>query len=242
MPNLAQTQVKELASKASAFALENGEQVVLQLQSESVLVLEWLGYLSFAQRTGVADSLLVGAGSSIRESAACLSLGMVRPALFALRTQIDLILAWLYFKDHPVEWKTVNDHGEGFKLKREILDYLAEHNKGYAARFAELKEVSLRRTDDPYRLLSAHVHAQSGPVLPETAQLHDVVYGKDLCLECTLLARDIGEFLGDILSSVYAPKWAALPPGVRSSVDARLATRKGVGGKKGAPDRFFSGL
>lgn len=199
-------------------------------------MLEWLGYLNFAQQTGVGNSLLAGAGSSIRESAACLALGLVRPALFALRTQIDLVLAWLYFKDHPVEWRTVNDYGQGYKLKREILDWLNDHHKGFLARVNVLGEVAQRNIDDPYRLLSAHVHAQSGPALPATAELKDVVSDRTLCLECTVMAREVGEYLGDILAAVYASKWAALPAGVRSNIDTRLAT------KRGAAERFFKGL
>lgn len=233
MPSEAKKQVAALSAKATAFAAAHGETIVLKFQSESVLLLEWLNYVNISQRTGVANTLLDGASSSVREAAACLALGLVRPAMFALRTQIDLILAWLYFKDHPMEWQLVNERGEGFKLKREILDYLGEHYKGFAARFAVLKEVAQRSTDDPYRLLSAHIHAQSNPVLPIADDLADVVYDEAFCTECTVLAREACEFMNDLLVSVYASKWTALPDVVKKSIDVRLAS-----GKKAA-ERFF---
>lgn len=237
MPAQITKQVEILSEQAGAFAASHGAKVVIQFQSECILLIEWIRYLSMSQRTSVADSLLDGASSSIREAAACLALGLVRPALFSLRMQIDLILAWLYFKDHPVEWRTVNDFAESFKLKREILDYLSDHYKGFSARFAVLKEVAARQTEDPYRLLSAHVHAQSVPALPIAINLADVVRDEAVCTECTIMAREVCEFTSDILSCVYGSKWAALPGTVRSTIEARLAS-----GKKGTADRFFSSI
>lgn len=200
-------------------------------------MLQWLQYLNGSQRTKVADDLLDGAGSSIRESAACIALGLVRPALFSMRTHIDLLLAWLYFKDHPVEWRTLNETGEGYRLKREILDYLKDNFVGFRNRFSILTEVAERSTIDPYRLLSAHIHAQSAIVMPFANNLSDVVRGEKLSSECALLWRDVVEFVSDILTSVYALKWAAMPDAVKKSVEARLKSKKG-----NYHERFFDGL
>lgn len=218
-------QVTQLSAHVATFAAKHGTTVVTSFQSESELVLEWLSFVGTSQRTGTADSLLSGASSSVCEAAACLSLGLVRPALFSLRTQIDLLFAWLYFKDHPVEWRTVNDFGEGYKLKRELLDYLADHFKGFAIRYAALKEVATRTVEDPYRLLSGHIHAQSVPALPVATGLSDVIQDKATCIECTLLARQVNEYVGDVLLSVYATKWAALPSAITTAADVRLKTK-----------------
>lgn len=237
MPTQIKKQVEELSARSAAFSGKHGEDVVVLFQRECKLLIEWLSYLGTSQRTNVADTLIDGASSSIRESAACLAMGLVRPALFSLRTQIDLILAWLYFKDHPIEWRTVNEFGEGFKLKREILDYLSEHYKGFSSRFTVLKEVASRKTDDPYRLLSAHVHAQSVPALPVATNLVDVVRDEALCIECTVMAREVCEYTSDLLSCVYGSKWAAIPTTIRTTIETRLAA-----GKAGTADRFFKGI
>jgi hypothetical protein len=235
MPPVAKQQVVDLAAKAGAFSAVHGESVILRFQDECVLLINWLSYLSITQRTQVADTLLDGASSSIRETASCLALGLVRPALVSLRTQIDLILGWLYFKDHSVEWRSVNAFGEGFKLKREILEYLADNYKGFTTRLAILKEVAQRKTEDPYRLLSAHVHAQSVPALPSATVLADVVHGENTCEQCNVLTGEVCEYISDLLVCVYAPLWAALPLTVRKNVEERLAA-----GKKGTTERFFA--
>lgn len=235
MTAVAKQQVDDLAAKTSVFCAAHGEQVILRFQDECMLFVHWLAYLSVTQRTQVADSLLDSASSSIRETASCLALGLVRPALVSLRTQIDLVLAWLYFKDHPVEWRTVNAFGEGFKLKREVLEYIAENYKGFSTRWSILKEVAQRKTEDPYRLLSAHIHAQSVPALPTAIVLADVVNTENTCNQCSVLSGEVCEYLSDLLVGIYAPTWTALPLAVRTNVESRLATAK-----KGTKDRFFA--
>ena len=117
----ASQQLTELLKNVDAFSKSHGVTILKKIDEESRLFLEWVPYLN-NKKTGVADELLDGAVSSLREVAACASLGLVRPALLAMRTEIDLILSWLYFKDHIVEWDSVNLSGEGFKLKKEVLE------------------------------------------------------------------------------------------------------------------------
>ena len=101
-------QTSDLADAAKAFSWTYGAGLSAKVESNSALLVSWLSYLSVYHRTGVADGLLDAVGSSIREAAGALSLGLVRPALFSLRGQIDLLLGWKYFKDHNVEWAHVN--------------------------------------------------------------------------------------------------------------------------------------
>jgi hypothetical protein len=110
-------QVIDLLQKVQKFSSVKGEGIVSQIEGKSSLLLLWIPYLNL-QKTGTADELLDGALSSLREVAACSGLGLVRPALLAMRTEIDLMLSWLYFKDHHVEWHYVNATGDGFKLKK----------------------------------------------------------------------------------------------------------------------------
>ena len=92
-------QVIDLLQKVQKFSSVKGEGIVSQIEGKSSLLLLWIPYLNL-QKTGTADELLDGALSSLREVAACSGLGLVRPALLAMRTEIDLMLSWLYFKDH----------------------------------------------------------------------------------------------------------------------------------------------
>ncbi len=229
-------QVGELRDAVTIFATTSGERVVNEISAACQPMLQWLHYLNAYERTETADGLLDGVSSSIREGAACAALGLVRPALFALRTQVDLLLGWLYFKDHPVEWKSVNERGEGFKMKRELIDYLADFNPGYKARFVLLQEVAKRTELDPYRLLSAHIHAQSSVVLPDALNLKDVVKNETVTQQFSLIVVQVNEYISDALVALFAPKWASLPDAVIQEVAARLAT------KKNYKERFFSGI
>src|SRR5262245_50656822 len=100
-------QLEELIARTSANCGARGVSVASGIESAAKLQVLWTNYLMSTQLTGVADGLLQGAMSAIREGAACIALGLVRPALNSLRLQIDLSFGWIYFKDHPVEWGLV---------------------------------------------------------------------------------------------------------------------------------------
>ncbi|WP_182851008.1 hypothetical protein [Metapseudomonas otitidis] len=195
-----------------------------EIDQHSRLFLAWTPYISGA-KTGVADDLLDGAVSSLREVAACAGLGLVRPALLAMRTQIDLILSWLYFKDHRVEWEYVNSTGDGFKLKKEILEYLAKYNPSYGRRFGILKSVANRKEIDPYRLLSAHIHSQSLSTLPLIDALKDVVGDLNIVNQLPELAHEVDEYINDILFSVFGDGWTQIPRALTRSIDLRFKTK-----------------
>lgn len=188
--------------------------------------LKWLNFLNSFKRTGTADEILDAVASTIRETAACIALGLVRPALFSMRTQIDLIIAWLYFKDHPVEWSVVNRTGDGFKLKKELFEYLNNTVEGFGTRYGILKQNSTRKEQDTYRLLSAHIHGQSNPVLPVALNLCDVVREEAVCNEATRLIKELSEYVGDILYAVFASDSASLPKELNAEIVNRFVSEK----------------
>lgn len=224
MENIHEKQVRELADAANKFSTTSGVTLCIDVETNSMLLLRWVQYLSAYHMTGTADCLLSAVSNSVREVAASLAMGLVRPALFSLRTQMDLVLTWLYFKDHPVEWSVVNDTGEGFKMKKDLVVYFTTHHEPYGMRFGILKQIATRREEEPYRFLSAHIHGQSVAVLPAVDELRDLVRTEPECNNCTKAAFEVSEYLNDVLLSVYASNWKSLPAEIRSSVEARFAT------------------
>lgn len=215
---------KDLRAATSDFSVTHGEEISELVENHSLLLVQWLKYLNSFHRTGVADSLLDSAASSIREGAGVLSLGLVRQSLFSLRGQVDLILAWIYFKDHEIEWSHINDTADGFKLKKEILLYLEQNFKKFGHRMGILKGIKIRKEIDPYRLLSAHIHAQSIPVLPNVEKFKELVQSVDSCKECASVAFEVSEYLNDILLSIYLNNWASLPNGIKAATESRFTT------------------
>jgi len=76
-------------------------------QSCSELLL-WLDCLNSQFPNALANELLIGARASMLESVAYIGLGLGRASISAIRTQIDLILAFTYFCEHPREWELVS--------------------------------------------------------------------------------------------------------------------------------------
>lgn len=214
-------QVEGLVFAIKDFSSVNGADLVRRFEVASMPLLGWQEYLRKYCLTGVADELLEASLASVREAAALLAIGAVRPCIFSLRAQIDLLLGWIYFKDHKVEYDLVNRTGDGFKLKRDILRYLADSFELFSGKISVLNQIRVRKELDPYRLLSAHIHAQSSHVVPDIGDLKDIIHKNDVALGCVELQSDVAEFLSDIIFSVGIASHASLPHGVKSSIEAR---------------------
>jgi hypothetical protein len=212
----------DLVLKASEFSVAHGERLVREIETKMALLLAWLDYIETNYKTGTADELISSSVSCARECAAFLSLGLARPVIFGLRAIVDLCLAWLYFKDHAIEWERVNTTGDGFKLKKEIFEYLANNIDGFSARQGILKSIPTRKIEDIYRFLSAHIHGQSLPVLTEIKSLSDIVFPEDNCNETLELAFAAAEYLNDVFLAIYANVWHSLPAIVQQNINSRF--------------------
>lgn len=219
-----ETQLAELGRLCSENCAGRGSNVVSMCEEAARLELLWLGYLTDSQLTGTADCLLEGTRSAIREGASCIALGLVRPALNSLRLQIDLIFGWLYFKDHAVEWGRVQSTGDGFKMKAELLKYFADSYDRFGTRFGILRECKTRTQDDPYRLLSAHIHGQSQYVLPQVQIPSDIVASTVAQDEAVMIQRECSEFITDVLWSIFADRWSSLASDLVVNLDTRFVS------------------
>lgn len=217
------SQVNALALAINGHVTNVSGSISYAVEDKAKILISWLSYLQKYQLTRTADSLLIAVGASIREVSACLSLGLIRPAIFSLRLQIDLALSWLYFKDHPIEWDEVNRTGDGFKMKKELLDYLNRHHRA-EGRINQLKGIAMRREPEPYRLLSAHIHGQSQQVLPNVGELKDLVACNNDSIACVELVFDVAEYLNDVLLSVYRESWRSLPQEICEALESRFVS------------------
>lgn len=188
--------------------------------------MDWLSYLRQSEPAKGADVLLDGTQRAIVETVGCLALGLVRPALSSLRSQIDMILGWLYFKDHEVEWNHLRSSGKGFQTKAQVLSYLSEHWPRYRTRFKLLVQQRDRVDEDPYGPLSAHIHGQTEFTTPKVGPLAQLVANAEPSAECVTLQRDVAEYIGDVLLALYGDRWASLPKGVAGGLTKRLNAKQ----------------
>lgn len=201
---------------------DGGDEIISSHERASDLAAAWLGYLRDSQSTDTANELLDGFHASLIEAAGCLAMGLIRPAIFAMRTQVDILFAWLFFKDHPVEWQHLESTGDKYRLVSEVIRYLRTYNRRFQDRFSLLRRHRTGGYEDPYRLLSAHVHAQNTATVPPLVEIHQLVQEKDRCLDCIQLQLEISEYLSDILTACFARQWIDLPESVTTSINCRL--------------------
>jgi hypothetical protein len=217
-------QASDLLASVNSHVGSCADSFVTSIDGQTKLLRQWVEYLIQCEATGTADVLLLGVATAVLEVAALLTVGFARCALAPMRSQIDLILSWLYFKDHPVEWARLERYGDGFMQKAELIKYL---NEKFAADFGKkygvLKQAKLRSIEEPFAFLSAHLHKQSSSTVVSIASCAGVVCEVKLCNEVVVLQGATSEYLNDILLSCFSADWAALPSTVVSSARARLS-------------------
>lgn len=215
--------VSDLLSAASNVAKHEGTRRKDEMVAAADLLFEWLGFLN-AQKTGVADEMLDGVRSAIVEATACAVLGLVRPCMFSLRAQIDMLLAWSYLKDHKVEWTRIDASTEDYVLPSVVLKYLNKYWPGFKDRFDVLSGYKKRKCE-PYPLLSEHAHSQSFQAIPNIAALSAVVE-PGLIDDCVKLQFDVSEYLSDIMVAWQIDRWTSLPEGIVDSLNKRMSEDK----------------
>ncbi len=137
-----------------------------------------------------------------------------------------MMLGWLYFKDHRVEWNHLRDTGRGFQTKAQVLTYVGNHWPKFQARFKLLEQRKTREEHDPYRLLSVHIHGQTDFTAPKVSPLVELVADASLCAECVALQGDVAEYVSDVLLAIYGDKWVSLPAPVMAGLDERISAKQ----------------
>lgn len=213
---------EELQRASTTFSAAHGEQVLNDFDKAANLLLEWLKHLANGYATRDASPLLAAAISAAREAAGCLSLGLVRPAIFAMRSQYDLVFAWLYLHTHPMEWQRARNTGDGYPLRGEVYKYIKGVMPGALERLEVLEKRRTPAYDDPYDILSIHVHCKTELALPAVPAIKDIVSTKATVAEAITLQRQISGHLSDVLLAYFIKDWPGLPLAVRKDAEARL--------------------
>ncbi|BBU61503.1 hypothetical protein MSC49_14380 [Methylosinus sp. C49] len=222
MPNNSQDALEYFKNKIDICFADNSQFVVDRIESDAVLILTWTQYLEANRSNHFADNLIRSVRSEVIEAAGYLSIGLVRPALYALRLQIESMLAWVYFNDHKVEWLHTINTDHDFPMRAQNLKYLSTFSARYSARFKLLEEARTRKVKEPYALLCTHVHATCIPAMPSYADFGALVNSKSEISDCIDLVAAVSEYLSDVLSAWYADAWHDFPPVIKSRIEARL--------------------
>ncbi len=191
--------LESITTKDKATSLLHMEQAT---KSCSELLL-WLDILSSQFPLSPAKDLLVGARSAMLESVAYIGLGFGRATITAIRTQIDLILAFTYFCNHPQEWETVSTTGTCFQLRSAIDKYHNETKSNFKKKLAIVEHSENNSIAKLYKTLSAHIHGQSPLTTPKSGHFNELVKTDTFIESLIEIQKQVDTCLSNYLTVVY---------------------------------------
>jgi hypothetical protein len=205
-------QVSEAAASigaiASGFGLKQGEACGRAAQP----IVDWIRWYRSHRPSSSGPELLDGARSAVLEAVAYVTFGLGRASISAIRTQVDLLLGYSYFREHPAEWRRVCQTGEGFKLKSELLKYHKEIQPSFAIKLALIEQASGQSLDEVYGVLSAHIHGQSKHSTPKAQELKELAWSEKRLSEVVEAQRRTAIALSNLLLAVHSREWTELSP------------------------------
>jgi hypothetical protein len=189
-------------------------------------IISWLSYFESSTVDAHAAELLSGARASVIEAVAYVSLGLGRAAITAIRGQIDLLIGYTYFHDHPAEWEMVERTGDGFKLRSAIYRYHEETTPGFKLRLGLIQENARFDLSKLYQILSAHIHGQTTLTIPQSNSLDEVVSPTAFVASIVELQKETAIALSNFLAAVHAPHWPELPEEIVRRVKNSLSSQQ----------------
>jgi len=214
---------KDLQKK---IASEFGDRIPVATDSEAALGISiaWLRHFyEFGTPSNASTSLLDAAHSAAIEVTSSVACGLVRPAIFSLRSHYEFFFMYLFYKDHPVEWSSLQNGNEWVRLPKELKTYLRQYYPWSETRLKKLNDVKSRKEDDPYFVLSAFVHGGKLQTLPKARLPKETCFALETVKQMPNLIADISEYLSDVATSVYSGNFLGLPPAVKTNLTTRFA-------------------
>lgn len=166
-------------------------------------LLLWIDYLNSQFPDSPAKELLIGSRASMLEAVAYIGMGLGRAAIGAIRTQIDLILSFTFFCEHPREWEQVKTTGEGFKLRTDIYNYHKDTKKNFNSKLAIVEQHEDYTLIELYKILSAHLHGQSPLTIPKSGHFLNLLSSDSFLESLIELQACVDRSLSNYLTVVF---------------------------------------
>ncbi len=208
-----------------AIAAEQGIRLQYADQCEKAfqLIRAWLAKYTTEYDNEARRVLITGAFSAAVEVVSAAYLGLMRSALFSLRTHYELAYGWLYYRDHPVEWQAVSSGNEQARLPGTIDQYLVKYYSQHEARWRQLERKAKRKIVDPYARMSAFIHGAYPNTIPTAKTPADIVAPLNVISQLPSFVQDVSETLSDLFVSCHVGNWHSIPDEIRESLIVRFA-------------------
>lgn len=172
------------------------------------------------------DVLLKGGYGTAVEAVSLLSFGLVRPAVLSLRSHYELSLQFLYYKDHPVEWKAVQMYRDQPNLPGVTKKYLKDYSSDFEDRFKKLTICKTRQNEDCYGVLSGIAHGTAINSITTATQPHELIESAAVVESATNVFLEVAENISDIYVSSFPSNWLSVPTLVRESLNIRFGDKQ----------------
>ena len=166
--------------------------------------------------------LLKGCYGAAVEAVSLVSFGLVRPAMLSLRSHYELSLQYLYYRDHPVEWRSVAEFRAQPILPGSVKKYLKENYPRFERRFRRLLAVRTRADEDCYRVLSGIAHGAAINSISTASEPADLVESEEIVSQSVAVFHGVGEHIRDVFVASFEGNWLSLPEGTKSDLESRF--------------------
>jgi hypothetical protein len=218
-------ELDQLIVEVAEFGANLGHTQLDQMVVAAQDITDWLQHFR-TTGNGTANELLDGIQASVLEAVAYSAMGLARSSIGAIRQEIELTLAYTFFKDHPVEWEHVRNTGDGFRLPAEVRNYHREQSRDLARRIDLIDHVLPLSLSKLYRILSAHIHGQSPYTIPRPTDLPSMVKDEAVMESVVEMQRAVSGALSFYLVAVYAKDWMELPAAIVSRVAKQIPDQR----------------
>lgn len=172
------------------------------------------------------DLLLKGAYGTAVEAVSLLAIGLVRPAILSLRAHYELSLQFLYYKDHPVEWRGVKSFRNQPNLPGVNKKYLKDFYPEFENRFKTLTSHKSRRNEDCYVILSGVAHGTALHSITSATVPEELVEDIDTVGSAVEVFHDTAENINDINISCFQGNWISLPEAIKTDLIYRFKDKQ----------------
>ena len=172
------------------------------------------------------DLLTKGCYGSAVEAISLLAFGLVRPAILSLRAHYELGLQFLYYRDHPIEWRSVMTFRKPPTLPGVNKKYLSDFFPAFAARFKTLTANCSREHEDCYAVLSGLAHGTAIHSVSTATKPQELVEDEQAVASAKTVFKDVAESISDINVACFESNWLSLPQLVKENLTARFVGKQ----------------
>ena len=166
--------------------------------------------------------LMNGCYGAAVEAVSLVSFGLIRPAILSLRSHYELSLMFLYYKNHPVEWRSTLSFRARPKLPGDVKKYLREHFENFSERWSNLEKSKRRKFENCYEILSGVAHGAAINSISSATKPADLVEKIEVVKQTPNIFTEVGETISDIYVSCFSGNWISLDDDVKSDLEKRL--------------------